>query len=526
MTGGYTMKEKNIKDLAIRMGLISVEHTCQYTITQLVIMVANKVNELVNEVWRFETDVQEILKTQNENIQYLLGEGLHLEVVNIFDGWVQDGTFATLLNQSALKKVNDRIDEVQTQTNAQLSEKLNKNSVLSMANMGQDVKEAMTGGSVAVVGVDTVLSENIVNGQVTPKKTSFLTVKTDNLIYGVTYTKGKAVRPTDGTLYDVSTYQTTSFVECVEGQELVFSGTSNLCFYNETKTFVEGKQGGQWSSPITVPRGAKYFRWCFPTADENGAYVTIKGNINITPKIGLNDELYESTRDRILKELGLLNIKGKKVNVLGDSISSIDYELPNWCQVISDRTGLIFNNYGVSGTTIAYNENRENNAGKCFANRVNELQNGDVTIIMGGTNDVNSNIPLGNWDDTTNRTLYGAINIIITTLLNKFPGKPIIWCSPIQDRNSFKNKPTTNLDEKVMNASSSANVNYSLLIGAIQLKCRQYSIPFINLYDDCGINGYDNNHIYYRNDDTVHPSPLGHKMIANAIEPTLKEILK
>lgn len=114
------MKEKNIQELAIRMGLISVDDMCQYTISQLVIMVANKVNELVGEVWRFETDVQETLKTQNENIQYLLGEGLHLEVENIFDGWVNDGTFDTLINQTTLKKVNDRIDE----TNAQLSQRI------------------------------------------------------------------------------------------------------------------------------------------------------------------------------------------------------------------------------------------------------------------------------------------------------------------------------------------------------------------------------------------------------------------
>ena len=112
------MKEKNIQELAKRMGLVTVEDMCQYTIAQLVVKIANKVNELVNEVWRFETDVQEVLKTQNENIQYLLGEGLHLEVGNIFDEWVQDGTFDTLINQSALKKVNERIDE----TNAQLSE--------------------------------------------------------------------------------------------------------------------------------------------------------------------------------------------------------------------------------------------------------------------------------------------------------------------------------------------------------------------------------------------------------------------
>ena len=108
------MKEKNIRELAKRMGLISVENMCKYTITQLVVMIANKVNELIDEVWQFETDIQEILKTQNENIQYLLGEGLHLEVANVFDKWVNDGTFDTLINQSALKKVNDRIDETNT----------------------------------------------------------------------------------------------------------------------------------------------------------------------------------------------------------------------------------------------------------------------------------------------------------------------------------------------------------------------------------------------------------------------------
>ena len=133
MTGGYTMKEKNIQELAIRMGLITVEDMCQYTIAQLVVKIANKVNELVDEVWRFETDVQEILKTQNENIQYLLGEGLHLEVENIFDGWLQDGTFDTLINQSALKKVNDRIDE----TNTQMSK------IAILFNNGEDIQDKL-----------------------------------------------------------------------------------------------------------------------------------------------------------------------------------------------------------------------------------------------------------------------------------------------------------------------------------------------------------------------------------------------
>ena len=139
MTGGYTMKEKNIRELAKRMGLVTVEDMCQYTIAQLVVKIANKVNELVNEVWRFETDVQEVLKTQNENIQYLLGEGLHLEVENIFDGWVQDGTFDTLINQSALKKVNDRVDE----NSAQLSNLVLKTGWINPDDFGGNDKEKL-----------------------------------------------------------------------------------------------------------------------------------------------------------------------------------------------------------------------------------------------------------------------------------------------------------------------------------------------------------------------------------------------
>lgn len=77
--------------------------------------------------------------------------------------------------------LNDRLDKSEQkldETNAQLSQKANKNEVFSMANMGQDIREAMTGGSVAVVGRDSVLNENIVDEQISTVKMS---KKTRNL---------------------------------------------------------------------------------------------------------------------------------------------------------------------------------------------------------------------------------------------------------------------------------------------------------------------------------------------------------
>lgn len=85
------------------------------------------------------------------------------------------------ITDAALNKMEAGIDGVNNKisnVSSQIKEKANKNEIFTMANMGQDVKEAMTGGSVAVVGKNAVLNENIVDGQVTPGKTNFMELDT------------------------------------------------------------------------------------------------------------------------------------------------------------------------------------------------------------------------------------------------------------------------------------------------------------------------------------------------------------
>lgn len=105
---------KKIKRVALSLNLISVEDIQCYTISQLTIMIANKVNEVISNVSLFEGEVNETMKTQNENIQYLLDEGLVTEVTKIFGGWLIDGTFDRLINQSAYHKLDERITDTET----------------------------------------------------------------------------------------------------------------------------------------------------------------------------------------------------------------------------------------------------------------------------------------------------------------------------------------------------------------------------------------------------------------------------
>ena len=59
-----------------------------------------------------------------------------------------------------------------TSQDASIGTKRDKDILITMSDIGQDVKEAMTGGSVAVVGKNSVLSDNIVDGQVSIGKLS------------------------------------------------------------------------------------------------------------------------------------------------------------------------------------------------------------------------------------------------------------------------------------------------------------------------------------------------------------------
>lgn len=70
----------------------------------------------------------------------------------------------------------DEADNKQKQTTAQLAQTVNKGEggVITPAMLSQETKEQMTGGSVAVVGIDSVLTKNIVDKQVTPEKTAFI----------------------------------------------------------------------------------------------------------------------------------------------------------------------------------------------------------------------------------------------------------------------------------------------------------------------------------------------------------------
>lgn len=140
----------------------------------------------------------------------------------------------------------DKSDEIQAQTNAQLSQKINhgEGGVITNAMLSQEVKEAMTGGSVAVIGKNTVLSDNIVDGQVTREKTNYYNYLYDgNLVNPLTIVKGRGYY-SNGEEATVTTKAMVTIykdqIDFVNTHKINYTALCDICFWGKQNEFISG----------------------------------------------------------------------------------------------------------------------------------------------------------------------------------------------------------------------------------------------------------------------------------------------
>jgi lysophospholipase L1-like esterase len=207
---------------------------------------------------------------------------------------------------------------------------------------------------------------------------------------------------------------------------------------------------------------------------------------------------------------------GKKIAILGDSISSVDYALPNYWQIIAEKTGINPLNYGVSASRIA---TVDGDRKESFVTRAAAMDtSADAVLVMGGTNDVGLETTLGEWASTDESTFYGALNTLIALLRTNYPGKPIIFCTPIKRQyDTDDGFPATMADLKTASATEKITMQHCAL--AIKAKCARHGIPVIDLAEHSGIGAECAE--YYM--DNLHPSALGHVRIANMVQAELEK---
>ena len=195
---------------------------------------------------------------------------------------------------------------------------------------------------------------------------------------------------------------------------------------------------------------------------------------------------------------------GKKWACLGDSITQ-GYSLANpvfyrYSTVAQSLCGVIAFNYGYAGSRItAQGEAGDDTYDKSMVIRYESMADGmDYITVMGGINDANNNLPIGEVGDTSIYTFCGAIDTMINGLLAKYPGKGIGFITPLHyDDNG---------DARILP-----------YVEAMKNVCNRYAIPVLDLYNDGQLSTVTSalSTMYYV--DGLHPNNLGHSVLARKI---------
>lgn len=99
---------EQIEQLKTAINEISVYDLNTYTAIELYYRIANKLNEVINELLRYEVVVSEQVVEQNNCLNYLLNNGLKEEVAKKLVEWYNDGSLAEFLSEQILTLKADK----------------------------------------------------------------------------------------------------------------------------------------------------------------------------------------------------------------------------------------------------------------------------------------------------------------------------------------------------------------------------------------------------------------------------------
>ena len=202
---------KNVMSL----GIITEDDVKRLTAIELMMLIIERINGLLLHV----DNVDEKLDTLLEEVNKITIEELNK--------WTQDGTFDSLINQTALKTVNNRINE----TNKQLTEVANKGTTVEV--LERVTKEEIDGQ----VSDGTIASLTIANNSITDSKYKDESVMLTKLGDDI-YKNIASYQPIDVNLkegyYDKTTGVYTEYddyfcckIKCKKGEKYLVSGALN-----------------------------------------------------------------------------------------------------------------------------------------------------------------------------------------------------------------------------------------------------------------------------------------------------------
>ena len=225
-----------------------------------------------------------------------------------------------------------------------------------------------------------------------------------------------------------------------------------------------------------------------------------------------------------------MNIKGFKVNFLGDSITEgagvvdqnnrYDNRLAAMCQLSA------VNSYGISGSRLAHQVHPSETPryDLCFCGRAYDMDiTADMVVVFGGVNDyIHGDAPFGEIGDTTPSTYCGGVYFLMNYLRQTYEGKPIVFMTPAR---CFLRKE---VDDRVVSthARKRPGIGKPLrpYVDAILETAKLFNIPTLDLYNDLGLDPHDPEIFDTYTMDGLHFNDAGHAVIAQKLKDFIESL--
>ncbi len=210
-----------------------------------------------------------------------------------------------------------------------------------------------------------------------------------------------------------------------------------------------------------------------------------------------------------------MELKGKKINFLGDSITEgVGTTGPEkvYHQLIKEKYGMeCAYNYGVGGTRIARHNvptMRATIYDLTFELRAETMcRDVDAVVVFGGTNDYgHGDAHFGEIDSEDIYTFCGGVNSLISKLKRDFPKAEIVFMTPLHRLNET-------------NPSLPDSKTLSEYVEAMREICKKRDIKMIDLFEINPIDPEDTELV----PDGLHPSDAGHVVLAEVVA---RELIK
>lgn len=381
-------------------------------------------------------------------------------------------------------------------------------------------------------------------GSVEPINTTFLT-RTVNFFEKSKVFLGRAISSTNGNLVSAgNNFASSDFLVVDPNVDYIKSGVHQIAFYNSSQVFISGR-GASQTLTFKTPVNCQFIRVTVNTdSDPLDRYMVVKGTT--LPESYIPNG-YTLTSDIFLGKSSNASDTGYK-NMAWTSYGDSNTHLERWQSKVVDKLGLVHTLRGISGTTIAFKRmifyvnsdgsyaGRESdgqqppNTTAIQGNMANEERintlpaNTKLITIMGGTNDWQRSIPLGNAESENEEDFYGALNLMIKRLYVRMPTVRIVFMTPPWGKVPGRTDPDTGTSWSdslgFKNLHGLTVLDYATVVKEV---ARKYGIPCVDIYGESGMNDYTTGQ-FFSGTDFIHPNNSGGQRISDLVIGKLKSI--